>query len=198
MTVVGARVSRQAQHHRPISSPTTRTLGSVAPNLIWGPYPTPFAAPEVRAAPPTPVRRAARCAAPPTTAVWAPPPSYPRLPRVSRRDQHPTPSRLRPLAPPNSVAPNLIWGPNPTLFAAPEVRAARQRPFAGHLGALRRQRPLYGPHHRHTRACRGYLAATSTQPRPVSDTRTLGSVAPNLIWGPNPTPFTARGTGVAC
>ena len=45
-------------------------------------------------------------------------PSYPRLPRVSRREQH-----RRPF--PRSVAPDLIWGPNPTLCAAPGAGVAR-------------------------------------------------------------------------
>ena len=53
-----------------------------------------------------------------------PPPSYPRSAAGISTSTAPSPAPLR------SVAPNLIWGPNPTPFAAPEVRTARQRPFA--------------------------------------------------------------------
>ena len=61
-------------------------------------------------------------------------------------------------------------------------------------GSARLPRPSL----RHTRACRGYLAERGTKPLPTSDHSHPWTIAPNLIWGPNPTPFTARWTESSC
>ena len=116
----GARVSRRDQHQAP--RPWIRR-----PKLDLGPKPNPVRSAGAPSGPPTPVRRAARY-------VWSASVEIPAASagmtvvgaQASRQAQHQAPPRLDTRAP-GSVAPNLIWGPNPTPFAAPEVRTARQR-----------------------------------------------------------------------
>ena len=67
-------------------------------------------------------------------------PRPPHLP-PRRTNAVPTPSRrLRPL----SVAPDLIWGPNPTPFAAQRPEIAHQRLFTALSDTPCRQPPSYG------------------------------------------------------
>ena len=76
-------------------------------------------------------------------------PSYPRLPRVSRRAEHQAPSQ--PPTPPFATPTQKV----------PTIPAQRAPSYP------REQTPSYPREEiRHTRACRGYLAAPSTKPRP--------------------------------
>ena len=123
---------------------------SVAPNLIWGPSPTPFAAPGGRAAAdPRSQDRSVRRPIPRHTR--APPPSYPRpaagispraaaKPRAARR---PIPRRARPLFPAIPTAPHhrhtrapsrvsrRVRHPSPLPLPPPLHRHPR-RPFPRH------------------------------------------------------------------
>ena len=109
---------------------------SVAPDLIWGPCPTPFAAPRGRSGSPTHVCRASRYAVPLTTAAWAPNQVWGDGSREQRVEDARRDTRGKRGydgggggydgsrgAPHLFVAPDLIWGPYPTLFAALMVRS---------------------------------------------------------------------------
>ena len=149
------------------------------------------------------------------------PPSQPSrpsaTPAATSSYPHPAPSYPRLLT---SVIPALAAEPGPGLNRGISPRTA-PNPLRNPAAPLRHLRALSATpvatsaipaptsvipalaHFRHTRACRGYLAANSTQPpsrpsRPsvtrrhlrhtrahLRHTRTRPSVAPNLIWGPN-------------
>ena len=148
-----------------------------------------------------------------------PTPSYPRLPRVSRRDQHdprPPAGRARALLPRRTRAPprrpRLDLGPKPKPLRRTEAPSSRPTPFAGTPGpglahgrrigprsSLGRRR---GGRDRGAGRLRRVIPAPpippipapllSVIPAPHSATPAPLPVAPDLIWGPNPTRCAGR------
>ena len=179
------RVSRRCQHQRRTNPPSHSRPPSPPP------FPPPFPvipAPERESAPP---RRQ----------------HSPPLLRRPRLDLGPKPNPVRSTRNPKHPSTPVSRSSRHT---APPTAAIWIPPFSPSFPP--------SPFLRHTRACRGYLDAASTnaassppahasppsplppsfpppsgnRPHPPTNTRRHPSVAPDLIWGPNPTPFAAQ------